>query len=820
MPHSVPTPSTFSNGWRTVSFPQPPHALPAGVLFKNAGNVLTVTALTADIVRVRFSPTPDFKRDHSYVVLPPGASPDGVTITSVEGETIVTTETLRVTIHHAPFGLTFSDRDGRVIDEDDMSLGTSSAGSRVQTAKRLDDRTAVYGLGEKTGRLNKRGWCLGGSSVAQWATDALHYNAGTDPLYASVPFYVGLREGRAYGIYLDNTHRSFFDIGHQRHGALTFGAEGGELDYYFINGPAPADVLARYAQLSGRTPLPPRWSMGYHQCRWSYYPESRVRKLAADFREKKVPGEVIWLDVHHLDGYAPFTWDHERFPDPKKLLADLRADGFRVVPIVDPHIKVERGHPPYDSGIAGGHFVKTPADKIYEAPVWPSNAGKNPRPSVFPDFTRPATRRWWGSLFAELLDLGAAGIWNDMNEPTVFVPPTKTFPLDLVHDNEGEPASHAALHNVYGMLNSRATHEGLRRLRPDTRPFVLTRATFAGGQRYSALWTGDNASDWAHLQLSIPMLLGLGLSGFTFVGADIGGFSGIASAQLFTRWLQAGIFYPFMRAHTEINTPDQEPWAYGAAHETLNRRAIELRYELLPHLYNVMADSCAAGHPAMRPLFFDFPHDDASTDIDDVFLFGRDLLVAPVLTLDATFRETYLPPGDWYDFWTGQRLPGGKTHYFQVTLESIPLFIRAGGFVFRQPVVQHTGEMPGQPLIVCAYPDPQRETSSATFYEDDGETLAHERGIYRRRTFTQHRDGTGLTLECNAAEGSYQPAPRTLILRLFAPDFSPQSVTLDGRPLGPVSGDTQKIDTWCRTLDGFIDIHMTDRNDPIRVIVN
>jgi alpha-glucosidase len=790
--------------------------MPAGVRLKSPGGILAVTVLTPDIIRVRFSPTPEFNRDYSYTIEKSPAKPGHVEISTSDSETTLITASLQITLHHAPFGITFADREGRVLDQDETTLGTSWAGERVQVAKRLDDTTAIYGLGEKNGRLNKRGWCNGGYSYAMWATDTFLYDQSTDPLYVSVPFYLGMREGRSYGIFFDNTHRSFFDIGRQRRGVLSFGVEGGELDYYFINGPHPRDAVARYTQLTGRTPLPPRWALGYHQSRWSYYPESRVRKLAADFRQKKVPGEVLWLDVHHLDGYAPFTWDEERFPDPKKLISDLRANGFRVVPIVDPHIKVEPGHAPYDSGLAGDHFVKLADGTVYEAPVWPSNAEKKPRQSVFPDFTRDSTRKWWGTLFKDLTEAGVAGIWNDMNEPAVFVSPWKTFPPDAMHDNAGEPVGHNAVHNVYGMLNSRATHEGLRHLRPDTRPFVLTRASFAGGQRYAAVWTGDNSSDWSHLQQSIPMLLGLGLSGFSFVGADIGGFAQVATAELFTRWLQAGVFYPFMRAHTEINTPDQEPWAYGERHEAINRRAIELRYELLPHFYSVMAESCAEGLPALRPLFFEFPEDPNAADVDDVFLFGRDLLAAPVIRPEQTSRNTYLPPGDWCDFWTGQILKGSQRHFFQVTLESIPVFVRAGGLVFRQPVVQHTGEMAGQPLIVAAYPG--AVAGEATFYEDDGETFAFERGGFWRRKFIQQREAARVVLAAEAVEGDYRPATRDLVFRLIALSGGPKTVSVNGRA---ISRATQPVaDTWLLAQDGAVEIRVQDRRDAVRVSVD
>jgi alpha-glucosidase len=726
-----------------------------------------------------------------------------------EGESVLTTGALKVVVHHTPLRLAFLDLEGRVLDEDEPTQGIAWAGSRVQVAKRLPDDANIYGFGEKTGRLNKRGWCLGGYSYAMWTTDTYAYDVSTDPLYVSVPFYLSVREGRAYGIFLDNTHRTFFDVGRQQNGVLTFGAEGGELNYYFIHGPHPRDVLARYAALTGRAPLPPRWALGFHQSRWSYYPESRVRLLADTFREKRIPADVIWLDVHCLDGYAPLTWDAERFPDPKKLAADLRARGFRLVPIVDPHIKAEAGHAPYESGVAGGHLVKNADGTVYTAPVWPSQAEKKPRPSVFPDFTRPATRAWWGELLKEISDLGVGGVWNDMNEPSVFQGVAKTMPLDLQHDREGLGAPHAAVHNVYGLLQSRASYEGLRRLRPDERAFVLTRASFAGGQRYAAVWTGDNTSDWSHLQQSLPMLLGLSVSGFPFVGADIGGFCEVPSAELFTRWLQAGVFYPFMRAHTQIGTPDQEPWSYGEAHERLNRRAIELRYELLPHLYSVMAESLAAGLPALRPLFLEYPADEKVRDTDDQFLFGRDLLVAPVVKEGLKHRGVYLPAGDWYDFWTGVRVKGGDTHYFPVTLESLPIYVRAGGFVFRQPVVQHTGEIAGLSLTVEVYPG---EAAEAFLYDDDGESTAYERGVFARRRFAQSSGGRVQRVELGASEGKFRAPERELVLRIRREGGAPSRVVRDGREIRRDAG-------WRWTEAGFVELSWPDAGGAVSVSI-
>jgi alpha-glucosidase len=685
----------------------------------------------------------------------------------------ITTRSLTVTVQYAPLRISFANPAGEILDADDPRCGISLAGSEFRVAKQLHDDEHVYGFGEKTGRLDKRGWKLGGYNYVMWNSDTPAYDSSTDPLYIAVPFFMVTRRGVAHGIYLDNTRRSFFDVGRERPDRLTFGADGGDLDYYFINGPDPKKVIERYTALTGRMPLPPLWALGYNQCRWSYYPESRVRLLADTFRQKKIPADGLWLDIHYLDGYKPFTWNHDRFPDPKKMISDLRAQGFHLVTILDGHPPALKGYAPYDSGMAGDHFVKSADGKVYEGPVWPSQAEKNPAPSVFPDFSRPATREWWGGLYKSLLDAGVAGIWNDMNEPSVFDSLNGTMPPDVVFDNEGQPATSLEVHNVYGQLMSRSTFEGLSRLQPDQRAFVLTRSSFAGGQRYAAVWTGDATADWSSLRQSVSMLLGLGVSGFPFVGSDIGGFVRMPSAELCTRWLQVGVFYPFLRMHTEIATPDKEPWSFGWQFEAINKRAIELRYELLPYVYNVMQQASETGVPALRPLFLEFPDDERAAAIDDEFLFGSGLLVAPVLWEGATERDVYLPAGDWYDYWTGKHYAGNTTIHLPVTLNTIPILVRGGAFIFRQPVVQNTGEMPGNPLRVLVAPAAESESS---FYEDDGESLQYRKGDFVRRRFRQTRDEQSTVIEISAPEGTYRPAKRDLILETWL-DAKPKTVT-------------------------------------------
>lgn len=787
--------SAQAAGWQSLGAAPDVRPIEQGLELRGDAAAVRITAVAPGIVRVRYVPGREFAEDRSFAVVSVKSEPVQAQVEIGQAASEVRTPWLRVRVKHAPFRLEFLDAEGRSLDQDDEQLGTAQAGATVRVWKRLRDDEQVYGLGEKTGRLNKRGWSLGGTHAVMWNSDTYGYDSSTDPIYVSVPFFMVMREGRAHGVFLDNSHRSSFDIGRDSRHRLSFGVEGGELNYYFIAGPHPKEVVQRFSQLTGRMPLPPIWTLGFHQCRWSYVPESRVREVAANFRSRRLPADAIWLDIDHLDGFKPFAWDRTSFPDPARLVADLRAQGFRTVPIVDAHPKKEVGYAPYDQGLAGEHFVKNPDGTVFEAPVWPSNAKLNPGPSVFPDFTRAVTRQWWGSLHRGYVDLGIEGIWNDMNEPAAFLPPANTVPLDLRHANDGRPTDQHEIHNVYGLLHTRATYEGLLALRPDSRPFVLTRASFAGGQRYAAVWAGDNRSEWAALRQSLPTLLGMGLSGMPFVGTDIGGFQGVPSGELFSRWMQAALFVPFMRAHTEAGTPDQEPWSYGEAFEAINRRTLELRYQFLPHIYSVMEEASRTGLPALRPLMLEFPGDEQTWSRDDQAMFGASLLVAPVLTEGQRERDVYLPAGTWYDVASGAAFEGGRNHRVAVPLEATPVFARAGAFLFRQPTVQHTGEMAGQPLQVQVFP---AADSAADFYEDDGATRAYERGGVARRSFLQRQDGATRVVEVSAVRGSWRWAPRAMELWLMGAE-SPKAVKRNGRLLPALSAEA-----WAAGAPGWV----------------
>ncbi|HEV2862673.1 MAG TPA: TIM-barrel domain-containing protein [Pyrinomonadaceae bacterium] len=570
------------------------------VLVLTSGARVAVTFRDIETVRVRLAPSGTFERDLSYAVESKDRktvaaavteTPDEINISSLNGTTVV--------VKRRPFLVTVKDADGRTIVEDDPARPHSfdpETGAVEATKLRVEWET-YFGLGEKAAPT----FYLNSQRFVMWNTDTYGYPRGLDPIYQSVGFYTALRReqgrGLAYGLFLDNTSRAYFDMGKTDPARLTFGAASGELNYYVFTGGrerTPRNVLRDYTDLTGRAPLPPLWALGNQQSRWSYFPESRVREVARRFRETRTPLDVLYLDIDYMDGYRVFTWDKTRFPDPARLISDLKAEGIRVVLIIDPGIKADPDYFVYQQGRQGNHFVKTEDGKELNATVWPGVC-------AFPDFTDAKAREWFGSLYGKHLDEGVAGFWNDMNEPGVFLSdqtpkpdlyhhPMKTFPLTARHAGDGLPGTHARYHNVYGMQMARATFEGNRRLRPDSRPLVITRAGYAGVQRYSAVWTGDNVASWDHLRLSVTMLLNLGVSGVPFVGSDVGGFSGNPSPELYARWLQAAALSPFFRSHSEYVSKPHEPFAFGPEFTDINRKTIELRYRLLPYLYTAFRE--------------------------------------------------------------------------------------------------------------------------------------------------------------------------------------------------------------------------------------
>jgi alpha-glucosidase len=583
------------------------------------------------------------------------------------------------------------------------------------------------------------------------------------------------------------------------------------MEYYFIYGPSLKKVLERYGELVGVMPLPPKWSLGYQQCRWSYYPENEVMALANKFRDKEIPCDVIYLDIHYMDGYRVFTWHPERFPQPKKMLDELKNLGFKIAVIIDPGIKVDPNYWVYQEGIKGDYFCKYPDGSRYRGQVWPGWC-------YFPDFSKPGASAWFGSLYKGIIDAGVQGFWNDMNEPATW---GGTFPDIVQFDDEGRGADHLKMHNLYGFLMAKATYNGVKKLRSE-RPFVLTRAGFAGVQRYSAVWTGDNVASWEHLKLSVNMCLGLGMSGVAFCGMDVGGFMGAPTPDLYTRWIQLGTFTPLFRTHTCFNTPDQEPWSFGDEHEAINKKFIQLRYQLLPYIYDAFQESSLHNTPIMRPMIYEFQEDPNVINMDDQFMFGDDLLIAPVFQENQTARMVYFPAGEWFDFWTDEKILGPLEKLVDAPLDKIPIFVKGGAIVPMQEVMQYVDQNEIDPLILHVYP--KQGLNLDSLYEDDGISFDHEKSVYSITTFELTIDQDKISFITNRQPGNYLIAKRNFLTKIHSVKLIPRNVEVNGEKLKKVTSKDQlsKSDFgwYYESESKVLDLKYPDTGKRMKVEVN
>ncbi|GCE12989.1 glycoside hydrolase family 31 protein [Tengunoibacter tsumagoiensis] len=639
--------------------------------------------------------------------------------------------------------------------------------TQIQLHLSLEEQARIYGFGERTGGLNKRG-----EAFPIWNIDFPgHHDEGVTSMYTSIPFFTlhHVATGQASGVFIDYTGQINADLGVSEPGIATLTAEANELPIYFFTGPTPADVLRQYTELTGRMPLPARWTLGYHQCRWSYASAELASSIADQLRERKHPADAIWLDIDYMDGYRNFTWHPERFPDPVALTKKLHEQHFHVVTILDPGTKVDEEYSIYREGLANDYFCRYPNGELFVGSVWPGN-------SAFPDFSQAAVRAWWGKNYKALLDAGVDAIWNDMDEPALTNSllntdedePSlwgKTMDASVVHQAggahatgpDGPTVSHRDFHNAYGMELARTTYEGLRSLRPDSRPFVLTRSGTGGMQRYAALWTGDNTSKWSHIRLAVRMCLSIGVSGQAFVGSDIGGFHDDSNGELLTRFSQLGALMPFSRNHSSKETVSQEPWAFGEPYESAIRKAIETRYQLLPHLYTLFQQATIDGSPIMRPLYYHYPQDEQAANVETQFLIGETLLSAPISEAGATSREVYLPEGEWFDYWDGTPYSGLATHEVPAPLERWPFFVRANSIIPTGPVLQYTDQPHQEPLTFTCYLT-KDGLASYTLYEDDGQTQAYRQGAFATTTLSCQTTGETVTVQLEEQHKGYKPS--------------------------------------------------------------
>jgi alpha-glucosidase len=675
---------------------------------------ISIVVYSPSIIRVRMSKQ-TFGEDFSYAVVASPASDVKVHARETGAEILLSTDSLQVRIAKEPFSIAFYTPDGQMINEDEPGLGTSWIGTEVTTYKHMQDGERFVGLGEKTGNLDRRG-----SAYTHWNSDVYGYSASQDPLYSTIPFYIGIHHQLQYGIFFDNSFQSDFNFGASNNRFSSFGAKAGEMNYYFIYRPSVAGIITAYTALTGRMHMPPLWSLGYQQNRYSYYPDTEVFRIANTLREKHIPADGITLDIHYMDAYKLFTWNKDRFPDPKGMIDSLKKMGFRLTVIVDPGIKKEKGYAAYESGMKEDIFLKYADGQPYTGEVWPGWCH-------FPDFTSGKGRAWWRGQVAAYSKLGIAGIWNDMNEISTW---GQKMPGNVLFNYDGHPTTHLKGHNVFGLEMARSSYEGTREAMKE-RPFILTRSGYAGLQRYGAMWTGDNRAEDDHMLAGVRLLSSLGLSGMAFTGMDIGGFTGNPSIGLYTRWMQLGAFVPYFRNHTGNNTRSAEPWALGEEVLDIARNYINLRYRLLPYLYSTFHEATQDGLPIVRSLAIDYTYDPAiyRPDFQNQFLFGNALLVMPQIS-GVNASKVYFPTGEWYNLYTDSVEKGGTEKLIELSPAILPVYVKAGSIIPMQSLVQNTSEQPSDTLVLHIYKGP---ASSFNYYEDDGVSYRYEQGSYYQR---------------------------------------------------------------------------------------
>ncbi|MGF1478712.1 MAG: glycoside hydrolase family 31 protein [Cyanophyceae cyanobacterium] len=756
--------------WSTLGAVQSVHQHQQQIDIACGGSRLRVSVLASNLVRVRIAPSGEFQSRRSWAVAQADSNWGAVPFELDETASSITIKTaaFRLEIERESCQISCYDNDNRPFAQDRW-LNVAWRTGKIACWKRIEADEHFYGLGEPTGGLDQLG-----TRRIQWSVDALDYTVLTDAMYTNIPVLMALRPELAYGVFLNTTFWSQFDLGSQEPRLWRMETESSELDYYIIYGPEPAQILHTYTKLTGRMPMPPRWALGYHQCRWSYDREEVVYELAEEFRARRLPCDVVHLDIDYMQGYRVFTWDEERFPYPDKLIQSLAQDGFKTVVINDPGVKYEPEQEYFvlKQGLKNNYFVTEKNGQYFHSYAWADR-------SLFPDFLRPEVRQWWGELQHHLTDVGVAGIWNDMNEPSIADRPFGddgnkiAFPLDAPQGPTDERTNHAETHNLYGQMMARACREGLQRLRPQSRSFVLTRSGTAGIQRWSAVWTGDNQSLWEYLEMSLPQLCNLGLSGVSFTGADIGGFAGNATAELFARWIQIGMLYPMMRGHSMAGTEQHEPWIFGERVENICREYLELRYRLLPYLYTLFWQSATTGAPIIRPLLYHYPNDPQTYTLSDQVMLGSCLMAAPIYRPGSEHRAVYLPQGTWYDWWSGQSYQGPTHILAHAPLERMPLYAPAGSIIPLGPVMQHTSERSLDELILKVYPG----TGIATLYEDDGESFEYQQGAWATTAYRVYQEDQWC-VEVEARQGQWTPPQRQVQVELVG--IGEQTFTDDG----------------------------------------
>jgi alpha-glucosidase len=758
--------------------------------------------MDTDLIGVRLSTTGTFTSETSGAIGSTGLNPPVVTITDSLAATWMATSAVRVGVLKAPFQVVMYRADGSLITADlPQAIAWDAASGLIFDQKYAPADEHYFGLGERGGPVDRRG-----RKFTMFNVDWAGYGEFTDPLYISIPFFYGLRAGQSYGLFFDNPEIPYFDLDSQNAGVLTFGANAGEINYYVMAGPEPWRVANTYTRLIGYQPLPPKWTLGYHQSRYGYSSELEILQIAQMFRQLNIPCDAIYFDINYMNFLQAFTWDPLSFPSPQAMETQLDSLGIKRVNIFEPVVRADDPLWNYLSGL--NYFLTGPGGASLVNSIWYGDVS-------WIDFSNPLARSWYQQVLEMFLSQGISATWIDLNEPAqVFMP-------QAVYNNNGNPQSDLQARNTYALKEAAMSYQAQKELRVNERPWVLSRSGYAGIQRYSANWSGDTLSTFDSLRVSIEMSASMGLSGQDQFGHDIGGFLGSPSAELFIRWMEFGSFTGLFRNHANNGTVPREPWAYGEPYTTMAKNIIERRYHMLPYLYTLLAEARQGGTPVVTPLFFFFPKDPQTYSQNTEFMLGYWLLVAPIYQPGASSASVYLPAGtNWIDCNSDQLYAGGQTVTVPAPLGTTPIFVREGTILPGGPVMPSVGATVPQTPTVDVYPGPD---SSFLLYEDDGESFDYAHGVYLKTLIAKTSLTNGASVTITRKEGAWTPPERAWFLYLHQVSASPSGVQVNGSAIPAVPSESALaaviLGWFYRAADQRLIVRVQDSGDPLQISV-
>lgn len=719
--------------------------------------------LTNNVLRIRFTASGAFSpRPTGALNEAAKLEPASTTVSDNRTTIEISSQTVRLELSRETGAFHLFWPDGTELLKDSAQPYFFDSTTGLILARKVSNPADHYvGLGARGGPTDRRG-----RKFIMANTDRFAYGPLTDPLYISTPFFFTFRRGRAFGIYVDSGAQQYLDFGAEQADTLAFGTMKGDLDYYVLAGPASSEVARLFAELTGYCPLPPKWSLGYHQSRYSYYSQQELLDVASKLRELSIPADVLWLDIDYMDQFHQFTWNREKFPNPIQINESLESMGFKRININEPCVL--KSDPVWKAASDAGFFLTGPDSQTLVNNIWFGDVS-------WLDFSRRPARFWYKQRLKRFLETGISGLWNDLNEPAQNNMP------EAVYDYNGQKRTDIEARNLYALEMCKAAFEAMRESRPNERPWMISRSGFPGIQRYSANWSGDANSDWEALRTNLQMTLAMGLSGQQFFGHDTGGFLGSPDGELFVRWLQFSQWTALFRNHSMNDVERREPWAFQDPWFTYIKSIIQDRYTLLPTIYSWMERATRTSEPFVSPLPYHFPAEEPGFAVDDQYMFGDRLMVAPITQPGSLSRDVYFPGrGTWIEIHSGAEYASGKKLNVPAPIEYIPVFAREGAQIVRQQLTQHTGEVVSPDLTVDIFPG---QDSVFSLYEDDGHSLDYSRGEFIRTAMRLAHGVNGISWETSKEAGNWKPTPRAWNLRFYRIFAVPRAVTLNGSPL-------------------------------------